>query len=51
MIKNIIFDWSGVINDSVENLLIVVNRMFAELGLKPISLPELKREWEQPYMR
>ena len=51
MIKNIIFDWSGVVNDSVENLLIVVNRMFAELHLNPISLLELKQEWEQPYMR
>lgn len=51
MIKNIIFDWSGVVNDSVENLHIVVNRMFAELHLNPISLLELKQEWEQPYMR
>ena len=51
MIKNIIFDWSGVVNDSVENLLIVVNRMFAELHLNPISLMELKQEWVQPYMR
>ena len=51
MIKNIIFDWSGVINDSVENLLIVVNQIFAELHLNPISLMELKENWEQPYMR
>ncbi|MFA7286140.1 MAG: HAD family hydrolase [Patescibacteria group bacterium] len=51
MFKNIIFDWSGVINDSVENQLIVVNRIFEELDLKPISLIELKEEWEQPYMR
>ena len=27
MIKNIIFDWSGVINDSVENHLCVANEM------------------------
>lgn len=51
MIKNIIFDWSGVINDSVENFLVVVNQMFAELHLDPISLVELKENWVQPYMR
>lgn len=51
MFKNIIFDWSGVINDSVANQLTVINRIFEELHLKPISLIELKQEWEQPYMR
>jgi len=51
MIKNIIFDWSGVINDSIKNHLCVVNKMFKELGAKEISLEELKENWEQPYMR
>ena len=51
MIKNIIFDWSGVINDSLENHLLVVNKMFKELGGKEMSLSELKENWEQPYMR
>ena len=50
MIKNIIFDWSGVIND---DLIIVYNAtmiLFKERGAKEISLEEFKREWEQPYM-
>lgn len=50
MIKNIIFDWSGVINDSVKNHLCVVNEMFKELGAKEISLEEMKENWVQPYM-
>jgi phosphoglycolate phosphatase-like HAD superfamily hydrolase len=51
MIKNIIFDWSGVINDSLENQLEVINAMFKELGSREISLAEMKEHWEQPYMR
>lgn len=50
MIKNIIFDWSGVIKDSVENHLLVVNKMFKDLGIEEISLVDLKENWKQPYM-
>jgi phosphoglycolate phosphatase-like HAD superfamily hydrolase len=50
MIKNIIFDWSGVINDSANNHLCVVNKIFKEFGAKEISLEEMKEKWEQPYM-
>jgi len=49
--KYIIFDWSGVINDSIENHLCVINKMFKELGAKEISLEELKENYELPYMR
>lgn len=50
MIKYIVFDWSGVINDSVENHLLVTNRMFKIFGGPAISLLDLKENWEQPYM-
>lgn len=50
MIKNIIFDWSGVINDSVEFNHIVVNKIFKEFGANEISLEEFKNNWEQPFM-
>lgn len=50
MIKNIIFDWSGVIDDSVENHLCVVNEIFKEFGVKEIILEEMKENWVQPYM-
>jgi len=50
MIKNIIFDWSGVIKDSVEDHLFVVNKVFKKFGGREISLSELKENWKQPYM-
>ena len=42
MIKNIIFDWTGVIKDSIEDHLFVVNKIFNKFGAKEISLSELK---------
>lgn len=51
MFKNIIFDWSGVIKDAVEDHVWVVNRMFKNLGAKKITLEEMRRNWEQPYMK
>ena len=50
MTKNIIFDWSGVIKDSVKSHLWVVNKMFSKFGVNEISLEELNENWEQPYM-
>jgi len=51
VIKNIIFDWTGVIKDSVDDFLVVANKMFAEFGAREIVLDELKDTWEQPYMK
>ena len=51
MFKNIIFDWSGVIKDAVEDHVWVVNRMFKNLGAKKITLEEMRQSWEQPYMK
>lgn len=48
--KNIIFDWSGVIKDAFEAHLWVVNRIFKKYGLKELTFDELKKEWEEPYM-
>lgn len=50
MFKNIIFDWSGVIRDSADHQLWVVNKMFDGAGAREISMQELKENWEQPYM-
>jgi len=50
MAKNIIFDWSGVIKDALKSHLWVVNRMFRRLRASEISLKDLKKNWEQPYM-
>jgi phosphoglycolate phosphatase-like HAD superfamily hydrolase len=50
MIKNIIFDWSGVIKDSVEDHLFSVNLIFKEFGAQEMTLEELKENWVQPHM-
>jgi HAD superfamily hydrolase (TIGR01509 family) len=49
-VKNIIFDWSGVVKDAIESHLWIVNKIFKELGLKEISREELQKNWEQPHM-
>lgn len=50
MIKNIIFDWSGVINDNLLTVYKTAMIMFKKFGVKEITLKEFKQEWEQPYM-
>ena len=50
MIRNIIFDWSGVIKDSVHDHLYVVNSIFRKFNSREITLEELKETWTQPYM-
>lgn len=48
--KNIVFDWSGVIENSLDRHLWVVNTMFKKFGTSTISLQELKENWMQPHM-
>lgn len=50
MIKNVIFDWSGVIKDAFDSHVWVVNRMMESLGGKAISKEELAANWDPSYM-
>lgn len=50
MKKGIIFDWSGVITRNLESIYCLANNVLAQFGVDRISLEELRREWEQPYM-
>lgn len=50
MIKNVIFDWSGVVKDCVEDYLVIANKKLKHFGGKEISMEELKEEWCQPWM-
>jgi HAD superfamily hydrolase (TIGR01509 family) len=50
MIKNIIFDWSGVISDEVVLVHKAIMEMFKRLQVAEMSLEEFKENWEQPYM-
>ena len=50
MLKNFIFDWSGVICDNIHNGYIVAMKIFEKYGALRISFHEFRKEWEQPYM-
>ena len=50
MIKNIIFDWSGVIKDAVLGHFCVVNKILKKFGVGEITLEEMRENWVQPYM-
>ncbi len=50
MIKNVIFDWSGVVKDCVKENLVITNKIFKHFGVKEILMAEFKKEWCQPYM-
>ena len=46
--KNIIFDWSGVVRDTVTGQLWIVNKIFEKYNVNKISLEEFRENWEQP---
>lgn len=46
--KNIIFDWSGVVRDTVTNQMWIVNNIFKKYGVKEISTEEFRENWRQP---
>jgi len=48
--KNIIFDWSGVISNNIDDHLNHINYLFAKQGGPKISKRELRQKWVQPYM-
>ena len=50
MIKNIIFDWSGVLSNDLIPVYRASMLVFKKLGKEPISLEEYKREFTLPYM-
>jgi len=50
MIKNVIFDWSGVISDDLPIVHKAMMGLFKKFGVKEVTLEEFKKGWEQPYM-
>lgn len=46
--KNIIFDWSGVVRDTVTGQLWIVNKIFEKYNVGKISLEEFRENWQQP---
>lgn len=50
MIKNIIFDWSGTLNDDFTSVYDAVAIVFEKLGRKPISKNKFRKEFVLPYI-
>lgn len=50
MIKNIIFDWSGVVKDAAKLQLTLINKVFSVFNHRAITLKEMKDNWVQPHM-
>ncbi len=50
MIKNIIFDWAGVLSDDIIPSYKAIMNMFMKWGIKTLTLEEFKREFTIPYM-
>lgn len=46
--KNIIFDWSGVVRDTVTNQMWIINQIFKKYGVREISTEEFRENWKQP---
>jgi phosphoglycolate phosphatase len=46
--KNIIFDWSGVVRDTVTGQLWIVNKIFEKYNVSKIGIEELRENWKQP---
>ncbi|MBM3257355.1 MAG: HAD family hydrolase [Candidatus Liptonbacteria bacterium] len=46
--KNIIFDWSGVVRDTLTNQMWIVNHIFKKYGVAEISTEEFRENWKQP---
>ncbi len=46
--KNIIFDWSGVVRDTVTNQMWIVNQIFKKYGVEEITTDEFRENWTQP---
>jgi phosphoglycolate phosphatase len=51
MSKNIIFDWSGTLSNNLHSFQYVCRNIFQQYGLKEISLDEIRRNFELPYMK
>ncbi len=50
MIKNIIFDWSGVLSDDIVPVHRATMNVFRKLGVKALTLEYFKKEFTSPYM-
>ncbi len=50
-VKNILFDWSGVLSNDLTSVYEATMVVFEQLGGERISLVEFRREFVLPYMK
>ena len=50
MIKNVIFDWSGVINDNVYKGNLTVTAVLLRFGIERMPFEQYRQEFELPFM-
>ncbi len=50
MIKNLIFDWSGVVNDNILATCEAINYVLGAHAVRYMTVEEIKATWIQPYM-
>lgn len=50
-IKNIIFDWSGVLSDDFKTVFLVISILFRELVGRELTIKEFQDEYCLPYMK
>lgn len=49
MIKNVIFDWTGVINNNLQASTFSINYILKHFGGRELSWEEIRDNWIQPY--
>lgn len=50
MLKNIIFDWSGVVCDNTKNVYLAAMAILKKFGVKKIGFQTFKKEFKTPFM-
>jgi len=50
MIKNIIFDWSGVINDNIKTTYCAATAVLKHFGAEGMTFEDFRKNWVMPYM-
>jgi len=49
--KNTLFDWSGVVRDTMTSQLWITNKIFERYEIRAITLEEFRNNWKQPYTK
>lgn len=51
MLKNVIFDWSGVVHNNIAQTCKAINFVLHNFNVPEMSVAEIRENWIQPYMQ